>query len=314
MGSAERAYARIPAHQHGGWLWVVALCLLGATGAAIGAAEPRRVHTYPKTISGTLANPAFQGILAAGHRGAPTFAPENTLASFAKAIELGADIVELDVRATRDGHFVIFHDASVERLTRARGSIEERTLEEGRQLEIGISEFPGRGGLPIPTLEEALKALRGRAIAYLDLKTGSAGRLAHEVGRLGATDYVFIGVRTAEAARALRAASREVHLMAAPEGDPTQVLEDFLASRPTLFEVRLPHLTPALVARLRQRGIRVFTSALVAEEVLSSLVYEHVVSAGADVILTDHLDWLAPYLHSLTSSRQRRREPSQVSP
>ena len=54
--------------------------------------------TYAKTISATLASPQFQQVLATGHRGAPLHAPENTLPSFEKAIELVADIIEIDVR------------------------------------------------------------------------------------------------------------------------------------------------------------------------------------------------------------------------
>lgn len=63
-----------------------------------------------------------------GHRGAAGEAPENTLPSFARALEVGATILESDVHLTRDGHVVVHHDATLDRTTEARGPLAERTL------------------------------------------------------------------------------------------------------------------------------------------------------------------------------------------
>lgn len=257
-----------------------------------------------KTISATLANPQFKKVLATGHRGAPVHAPENTVASFEKALQFGADIIEIDVRYTRDGHFVIFHDDSVSRLTGQRGTIEERTLAEVQQLEIRMAEFPRFPKLKIPTLEEAVNYLRNRAIIYLDHKTGPVRQLAQEIVRLKATDNAYLVVRTPWAAREVRAVSSDIHLMAAiTEKEPSSLIDFFLPTRPTLFELPRAYLTPETVDRLRRMSIRIFANAMETETERPFTTYQDLLYGGADVIQTDHLDRLVPYLRALNATR-----------
>jgi glycerophosphoryl diester phosphodiesterase len=104
------------------------------------------------------------------HRGACVEQPENTLAAFEAAIEAGADAVEFDVRLTRDGHAVVMHDADVARTTDGHGLVSELTFVEVRRLRIAL---PGGGAAGVPTLEEALGCLSGRAAADIELKNGS---------------------------------------------------------------------------------------------------------------------------------------------
>jgi len=99
-----------------------------------------------------------------GHRGAAGLAPENTIPSFALGLTLGADMLELDVHASRDGVVVVFHDPTLDRTTNGTGPLRERSLYELQQLDAGYHftrdghDFPYRGhGLRIPTLEAVLK-------------------------------------------------------------------------------------------------------------------------------------------------------------
>lgn len=85
-----------------------------------------------------------------GHRGARSIAPENTLASIRAAGGCGADLVEVDVRLTKDGILVVIHDDSVDRTTNGSGKVEEMTLEEIRGLDAGCGER-------VPTLAEAAR-------------------------------------------------------------------------------------------------------------------------------------------------------------
>jgi glycerophosphoryl diester phosphodiesterase len=78
-------------------------------------------------------------MLRVGHRGARAYAPENTLASFKKALELGVDAVELDVRKTKDNQIVVIHDADVKRTTDGEGLVNELTLGQ-------IKSFSAEGG------------------------------------------------------------------------------------------------------------------------------------------------------------------------
>jgi glycerophosphoryl diester phosphodiesterase len=99
-----------------------------------------------------------------GHRGAAGLAPENTLPSFALALALGADVLELDVHGTRDGAIVALHDATLERTTEGRGPVCAQTLVEVQQLDAGYrftrdgTDFPYRGhGVRLCTLEDVLR-------------------------------------------------------------------------------------------------------------------------------------------------------------
>jgi glycerophosphoryl diester phosphodiesterase len=95
-------------------------------------------------------------IRVAGHRGAAGRAPENTCASFRLAWELGADMVELDVRLTIDGHPVVLHDPTLDRTTSGTGRVAERTLAEIRALDAGSHFGPAFAGERVPGLAEVL--------------------------------------------------------------------------------------------------------------------------------------------------------------
>ncbi|MGD9344962.1 MAG: glycerophosphodiester phosphodiesterase family protein [Candidatus Aminicenantes bacterium] len=109
-------------------------------------------------------------IIVMAHRGASAAAPENTLAAYKKAIEMGADYAELDVRQTKDGAIVLMHDKTVHRTTGVKGFVWDFTLEELKKLEAGSwfgEEFRGE---PIPTLEEVIRLVGGRMKLNIEVK------------------------------------------------------------------------------------------------------------------------------------------------
>ena len=101
------------------------------------------------------------------HRGASIEQPENTLEAFEAAIDAGADVVEFDVRMTADGVAVVMHDPDVSRATDGTGLVPELTLADVRRLRIPL---PPGGQTRVPTLEEALACLAGRAAADIEIK------------------------------------------------------------------------------------------------------------------------------------------------
>lgn len=105
--------------------------------------------------------------LVVAHRGASTEQPENTIEAFEAAIEAGADAVEFDVRLSADGVAVVMHDPDVSRTTDGVGLVPELTLTDIRQLKIPL---PGGGAAGVPTLEEALECLAGRAAVDIEIK------------------------------------------------------------------------------------------------------------------------------------------------
>jgi glycerophosphoryl diester phosphodiesterase len=102
-------------------------------------------------------------MLCIGHRGAKAYAPENTVTSFKKAIEIGVDAVELDIRKTKDNQIVVIHDADVKRTTNGEGLVSELTLEQIKRFIAGDVE-------KIPTLEEALTFLDGKVKVFVEIK------------------------------------------------------------------------------------------------------------------------------------------------
>jgi len=104
-----------------------------------------------------------------GHRGASEEAPENTIASFGRALELGADGFEFDVQLTSDGHAVVMHDAMLERTTNGTGPVFESTLEEVRSFDAGGWFGADFVGARVPLLDEVL-ALPA-AVFELETKT-----------------------------------------------------------------------------------------------------------------------------------------------
>lgn len=115
----------------------------------------------------------MQRVLKIGHRGAAGHAPENTVAAIQKGLGLGVDFVEVDVRRTADGALVILHDETVNRTTNGKGRVDRLSLTEVKQLNAGNGET-------IPTLEEALTVIAGRAGLMLELKVKGAARLTVE--------------------------------------------------------------------------------------------------------------------------------------
>ena len=79
-------------------------------------------------------------IIKVGHRGASGYEPENTLLAFKKAIEIGADMIELDVRRCKSGELVVIHDETVNRTTNGKGEVSEKTLTELKGLEMEKGE------------------------------------------------------------------------------------------------------------------------------------------------------------------------------
>lgn len=106
-----------------------------------------------------------------GHRGYSSAFPENTLASFAGAVDIGVDYVELDVQMSKDGQIVVCHDEELVRVAGVEGSVADYTLEELKNLDVGSWFSDSFKEETIPTLTEALELIRDFEIrVYLELK------------------------------------------------------------------------------------------------------------------------------------------------
>lgn len=166
-------------------------------------AEPARSHPYFETD-------AAGRPLVIAHRGGAGLRPENTLAAFTHADEIGADILEMDVRRTADGELVIIHDASVDRTTNGTGAVGTLTLAEIKRLDAGYrwsqaverfttfedGDHPFRGkGISVPTLEEVFESFPTNRI-LIEIKTeepeGVADKLCAAIRRHARTQTTLV--------------------------------------------------------------------------------------------------------------------------
>ena len=110
------------------------------------------------------------------HRGFSGAAPENTLAAVRAAIEVGADMVEIDVTLTSDGHIVVIHDETLDRTTTGSGRVSDFTLTELQRLDAGGWFAPRFAGERIPTLDQVLDEIEGRILLNVEIKSEAVER------------------------------------------------------------------------------------------------------------------------------------------
>lgn len=103
------------------------------------------------------------------HRGAAAYAPENTLASFKKAIDQGADAIELDAKLSADGYVVVCHDRTLNRTTNGTGELSSKTLAELRELDAGCYFSTKFAGEKIPLLEEVFETVGKKLLINVEL-------------------------------------------------------------------------------------------------------------------------------------------------
>jgi len=113
---------------------------------------------------------ALKRPLIIAHRGYRAKYPENTLASFEAALDAGAQMIELDVRMSRDRKLVVIHDATVDRTTDGKGPVKDHTLEVLKQLDAGCWFHPRFKGEHVPALDEVLDRFQSRTLINIEIK------------------------------------------------------------------------------------------------------------------------------------------------
>ncbi|MCC6850444.1 MAG: glycerophosphodiester phosphodiesterase [Deltaproteobacteria bacterium] len=165
------------------------------------------------------------GFLAIAHRGASGRAPENTHASFAAALALGAEAIELDCQLSADGELVVIHDETLDRTTDGRGPVGDRTWEELARLDAGAWFDASYAGERIPRLDDVLARVRDRALLNVEIKSARdvgaiEAKLAALVAHADATEWVVFSSFHWDALRTLRATAPWARLGVLCDDDP----------------------------------------------------------------------------------------------
>lgn len=118
---------------------------------------------FASSLALLFSNCTSNKLVICGHRGAMGHVTENTLASIKKGIELKADMLEIDVYKIKTGELVVFHDDNLDRITNAKGKIEDYTFDDLRKILV-------EGKYQIPTLEEVIETIDRKAVLNIELK------------------------------------------------------------------------------------------------------------------------------------------------
>lgn len=179
-------------------------------------------------------------VMVIAHRACWHQAPEDSLAAIQDCIDMGVDMVEIDVQMTADGQLVIMHDETVDRTTNGAGRISDKTLAELKTLYLKENQGGDRAVLTahkIPTLDEALAVIRGNILVNLDAKGSTLFPTLEAVRRLGMTKQVLF--KAANLSQQDMAQFKDVYFMPVVrevDGAPRN-MSDYQGVDPVAFEI-----------------------------------------------------------------------------
>lgn len=237
-------------------------------------------------------------VLVAAHRGAHLEAPENSMASFRKAIDLGIDIIELDVRCTKDGKLVLMHDKTVNRTTNGSGPVDSFTFDEIRKLRL---KHNGKlTGEQIPTLEEALLLAKGKILVDLDIKTAACiDAIMETVEKTHTANNCLFFLGAPQYVKAIKAKNPAFRTLLRTH-NAAQVDAAFAMVTTEAVHIDPSHYTAAVVQTIRSNNARIWINALgeVDSKVAAGNIaaFEEVLEQGANIIQTDQPALLKAYL------------------
>ncbi|MBI4530432.1 MAG: glycerophosphodiester phosphodiesterase [Candidatus Latescibacteria bacterium] len=232
------------------------------------------------------------------HRGASgrELAPENTLSAFEKAIDLGVDLIELDVHATRDDEVVVIHDATLERTTHGKGPVRERTLAEIKRLDAG-SWFDIRyAGEKIPTLKEVLDTGRRRAVMLVEVKTPDiVDSVIRDVREMRVVDDVVIQSFYRAVIKKVREMNPRLPTalivggatVTNPRRKGRSLVKRALKAGANTLSIWHQGVTPEMVEEVQKRGISLWAWTVNEEADIRCII-----SAGVNGIISDYPDRL----------------------
>ena len=155
------------------------------------AALATQAATHVDSLLNCLHNPKSNYVFVIAHRADWRGAPENSIQGIENAIRMGVDMVEIDIRRTADGQFILMHDATLNRTSTGKGRIADYTLEQIKQFRLR-SGHAIKSRRTIPTLEEALLACRGRVLVNIDKGGDFIREILPIIQRTGTEKQVII--------------------------------------------------------------------------------------------------------------------------
>lgn len=268
------------------------------------------IATVHAQNASALRTPRHGGIHVIAHRGAHQGIPENTLAAYRRAIELGCDWIEVDVRTTSDGQLVSIHDATIDRYVSdgSTGRVASMTLEELQMLDIGSRIDPKWREERIPTLREIFDVCSGKIGVYLDVKQASIeaiDALVREFAMAGDVVW-YISESRVERLHEIDPATRPM-----PDPGPEENLLGLLERRSLeVIASSWKHFSAKFADACHRQRVQVFVD----DE--GPATWETLIVWGADGIQTDFPEALIAWLRKreAASGKQSDRMKTSASP
>lgn len=239
-----------------------------------------------------------------GHRGARGLAPENTLAAFAVAAELGVPF-ELDTMRCASGEAVVIHDETLERTTSGQGAVAEASLAALRDLDAGVHFGADFEGEPLPTLAEVLDTFGGAVLVDIEVKSGKgaddaalAEAVVTEVEERGLVHDVFVTSFSPFLLEQVRLRNPEIargQLYGTFEDSDLAFYERYLLrrlafnrkARPDVLAMEDALARPRYIRRMKRRGYTVLVWT-VNDPARARALWD----MGVDAVITDYPDRL----------------------
>ena len=231
--------------------------------------------------------------LIAAHRGASAYAPENTLAAYRLAVEMGVEAIEVDVHLSRDGVPVVIHDPRLDRTTNAEGLVKDHSAAQLKQLDVGSWFDTKFSSERLPTLEELLLWAKGRTNLLIEIKNNPYKygdihrRVAELVQRHRMSAHVEIFSFDHTVAREAKAVDPSLLTGVCYAADPVSHSALATHANADVIHPNYNFCTPEAVEDAHSHGIFVTTWTVNAAEDARRLI-----DAGVDCIKTDHPDIL----------------------
>ena len=230
------------------------------------------------------------------HRGNHTRAHENTLTALQHAIDAEIDYAEIDVRRTADGHYVLMHDRTVDRMTDGHGPVSELTLAQIRALRVRDTKRPNIPTDRVPTFEEALNLIKGRLNIYLDFKEGDRAVVAQAIRDLGVSHQILVYDGLDAVAEWHRVAPELPLIVSPPDTarSPQQLIDFARKNRIEVLDSNWRAYSSDIVQAAEQAGVRVWPDIQTAQE--TDDYFKKVLDLGVHGAQTDHPEALIAWL------------------
>ncbi|WP_419211334.1 glycerophosphodiester phosphodiesterase family protein [Maribacter sp. X9] len=254
------------------------------------ACSSSKTATDLSTTIAAFKNPNSKTVLVAAHRGAHMDNFENSIASSLKAIELGVDIIEADVKTTKDGHLILMHDSSIDRTTTGTGKVEEMTLAEIKSYKLK-APYGRISEESVPTFEEFLKVVKGKIMVDVDMKTDNVEGILKAVHELGIENNVFYFDNDYDQLESIRQFDKSAQLM--PRAYSLQMADSALVRfAPPVVHIDSNFNTQEVGDLLKKNNSRIWINTLGQEDAQirygkGEEVLQELIKNGVNIIQTD---------------------------